>query len=62
MTWRRVRKVTGSAITSRCSPFSCSKSQKKADMKSDADLFKVVANEPASENVLRSCTELGFPA
>ena len=37
-------------------------SQKKADMKSDADLFKVVANEPASENALRSCTELGFPA
>ena len=37
-------------------------SQKKADMKSDADLFKVVANEPASEKVLRGCTELGFPS
>jgi len=37
-------------------------SQKKADMKGDADLFKVVANEAASEKVLRGCTELGFPA
>ena len=37
-------------------------SQKKADMKNDADLFRVVANEPASEKVLRGCTELGFPA
>ena len=35
--------------------------QKKADMKGDADLFKVVANEPASEKALRGCTELGFP-
>jgi branched-chain amino acid transport system substrate-binding protein len=31
-------------------------------MKGDSDLFSIVANEPASENVLRSCTELGFPA
>jgi len=37
-------------------------SHKKADMKGDADLFKVVANEAASEKVLRGCTELGFPA
>ncbi|MCL6708536.1 ABC transporter substrate-binding protein [Pseudomonas sp. R2.Fl] len=35
-------------------------SKAKADMQSDADLFKVVANEPASEDVLRSCSELGF--
>jgi ABC-type branched-chain amino acid transport systems, periplasmic component len=35
-------------------------SKAKADMQSDADLFKVVANEPASESVLRSCSELGF--
>src|SRR6478609_5660785 len=32
-------------------------SKKKADMKGDSDLFQVVANEPASEKVLRSCTE-----
>jgi branched-chain amino acid transport system substrate-binding protein len=31
-------------------------------MKNDMDLFQVVANEAASEDVLRSCTELGFPA
>ncbi len=37
-------------------------SKKKSDMKNDLDLFQVVENEPASENVLRSCTELGFPA
>ncbi|MEW6641899.1 MAG: ABC transporter substrate-binding protein [Pseudomonadota bacterium] len=37
-------------------------SKKKADMKSDADLFRIVANDPPSEEVLRSCTELGFPA
>ncbi|WP_441279035.1 ABC transporter substrate-binding protein [Tardiphaga sp. 172_B4_N1_3] len=37
-------------------------SKKKADMKGDSDLFSIVANEPASESVLRSCTELGFPA
>jgi branched-chain amino acid transport system substrate-binding protein len=37
-------------------------SKKQADMKSDVDLFQVVAIEPASEDVLRSCTELGFPA
>lgn len=37
-------------------------SKKKADMKSDSDLFSVVANDAPSETVLRSCTELGFPA
>lgn len=37
-------------------------SKKKADMKSDADLFRIVANDAPSEEVLRSCTELGFPA
>ncbi|GAA3841051.1 ABC transporter substrate-binding protein [[Pseudomonas] carboxydohydrogena] len=36
-------------------------SKKKADMKSDLDLFKILATEPASESVLRSCAELGFP-
>lgn len=35
-------------------------SKAKADMKSDADLFRIIANEPASESVLRSCSELGF--
>lgn len=37
-------------------------SKKKADMKNEADLFKVLASEPASETMLRSCSELGFPA
>lgn len=37
-------------------------SKKKAEMKNDADLFKVLATEPASEANLRSCSELGFPA
>ncbi|PTM42970.1 ABC transporter substrate-binding protein [Bosea sp. 124] len=36
--------------------------KKKAEMKNEADLFKVLATEPASETILRSCTELGFPA
>lgn len=36
-------------------------SKKKADMKSDLDLFRILATEPASESVLRSCAELGFP-
>jgi branched-chain amino acid transport system substrate-binding protein len=36
-------------------------SKKKAEMKSDLDLFKILATEPASEGVLRSCAELGFP-
>lgn len=36
-------------------------SKKKADMKSDSDLFKILAIEPASESMLRSCAELGFP-
>jgi branched-chain amino acid transport system substrate-binding protein len=37
-------------------------SKKAANMKSELDLFEVVANEPPSADVLRSCTELGFPA
>lgn len=37
-------------------------SKKKAEMKNEADLFKVLASEPASETILRSCSELGFPA
>lgn len=37
-------------------------SKKKAEMKNEADLFKVLATEPASETILRSCSELGFPA
>lgn len=37
-------------------------SKKKAEMKNEADLFKVLATELASETILRSCAELGFPA
>jgi branched-chain amino acid transport system substrate-binding protein len=37
-------------------------SKKKADMKGDSDLFSILANDAPSETVLRSCTELGFPA
>lgn len=36
-------------------------SKKKADMKGDSDLFSIVANEAPSEQVLRTCAELGFP-
>jgi len=36
------------------------KSKGAGDMKDEADLFEVVANEPASEEVLRSCAELGY--
>jgi len=36
-------------------------SKKKSDMKSNVDLFKILASEPASESMLRSCAELGFP-
>ena len=34
-------------------------SKKKAEMKNDADLFKILAMEPGSEKSLRSCEELG---
>ncbi|TDR85372.1 ABC transporter substrate-binding protein [Enterovirga rhinocerotis] len=37
-------------------------SKKKGEMKNPADLFKVLATEPASEDILRTCKELGFPA
>jgi len=37
-------------------------SKKRADMKGDTDLFSVLATEPASESMLRTCSELGFPA
>jgi branched-chain amino acid transport system substrate-binding protein len=37
-------------------------SKKTASMKSELDLFEVVANEAPSADVLRSCAELGFPA
>jgi branched-chain amino acid transport system substrate-binding protein len=37
-------------------------SKAKADMKGEMDLFNVLATEPASDSVLRSCSELGFPA
>jgi branched-chain amino acid transport system substrate-binding protein len=37
-------------------------SKKKADMKGANDFFKIVENEAPSEDVLRSCKELGFPA
>jgi branched-chain amino acid transport system substrate-binding protein len=30
-------------------------------MKGDSDLFSIVANEAPSEQVLRTCAELGFP-
>ena len=37
------------------------KSKAKADMKSEQDLFDIVENVPGSEQMLRSCGELGFP-
>jgi len=37
-------------------------SKKKADMKGANDFFNIVENEAPSEDVLRSCKELGFPA
>lgn len=37
------------------------KSKPKSEMKGEADLFEIVANEPGSEQMLRSCSELGFP-
>lgn len=37
-------------------------SKKKSDMKNDVDFFRVLASEPGSEALLRSCSELGFPA
>ncbi|MFG1424998.1 ABC transporter substrate-binding protein [Roseixanthobacter glucoisosaccharinicivorans] len=36
-------------------------SKKKADMANDQDLFAIIANDPGSEDMLRSCAELGFP-
>jgi branched-chain amino acid transport system substrate-binding protein len=36
-------------------------SKKKAEMKSDVDFFKILNIEPASESLLRTCAELGFP-
>lgn len=38
------------------------KSKMAADMKGDNDFFEIVENEPASEEVLRSCEEIGHPA
>jgi len=37
------------------------KSKPKSEMKSDQDLFSIVANVPGSEDLLRTCAELGFP-
>lgn len=37
-------------------------SKKKSDMKSDVDLFRIVATEPGSEALLRTCVELGLPS
>jgi branched-chain amino acid transport system substrate-binding protein len=37
-------------------------SKKKSDMKNDVDFFRVVASDVGSEALLRSCSELGFPA
>jgi branched-chain amino acid transport system substrate-binding protein len=37
------------------------KSKPKAAMTSPVDLFDIVANEPGSELMLRTCAELGFP-
>lgn len=36
-------------------------SRKKSDMKSENDLFRILAIEPGSESMLRSCSELGLP-
>lgn len=36
-------------------------SKKKSDMKSENDLFRILAIEPGSESMLRSCSELGLP-
>ncbi|MFG1410586.1 ABC transporter substrate-binding protein [Xanthobacter sp. VTT E-85241] len=36
-------------------------SKKKADMANEQDLFAIIANDPGSEDMLRSCAELGFP-
>lgn len=38
------------------------KSKPKAEMEGGADLFRIVANEPGSEQALRSCEELGHKA
>lgn len=37
------------------------RSKAKAEMKSDVDLFDIVENVPGSEQMLRTCGELGFP-
>lgn len=37
------------------------KSKPKAAMKGEADVFEIIANEPPSEQMLRTCAELGFP-
>ncbi|MBS7544869.1 ABC transporter substrate-binding protein [Ancylobacter oerskovii] len=37
-------------------------SKAKADTPDEADPFRILAVEPASEDILRSCTELGFPS
>lgn len=38
------------------------RSKKKAEMKGDADYFEILENLPGSEQMLRSCKELGLPA
>jgi len=37
------------------------KSRAKSEMKGDADVFEIIANEAPSEQMLRTCAELGFP-
>ena len=37
-------------------------SKKKADMKGDADIFRIIAVEPGDEAMLRTCEELGHKA
>ncbi len=37
------------------------RSKAKAEMQGPADLFQIVANVPGSEEMLRSCAELGLP-
>ncbi|MBA4788743.1 MAG: ABC transporter substrate-binding protein [Rhizobiales bacterium] len=37
------------------------RSKAKAEMKGENDLFEIVANDPGSESMLRTCAELGFP-
>ncbi len=37
------------------------RSKAKSEMKGETDVFAILANDPGSESMLRSCAELGFP-